>query len=219
MNFKNLTLSMLLTASLLANAEISANDSQQKGSTGHEDNLDMRLSNGEAEGYAFIKQIFPREKTLPAIPALTIELEAEDPFLPFDWVWQVKSFNENALKASLTFDWYGQASCPGSLEDLSIDGPGGAKSQNPLTNPIWGYFKYQGFSVDTVVQRCEDWANDNNCDPKVPGCVQQVDFNLVGGAALAPNDLVHLTAKCDSGIVADEKVAPIMTLKCIRNKL
>ncbi|VAW98633.1 hypothetical protein MNBD_GAMMA19-1658 [hydrothermal vent metagenome] len=188
-----------------------ANDKTKRG------NLDIGISNGESEGYAFIKQIFPRRDYVQDLPFISIEMVPETSYLPvWEWVWEPKENNDSILEAELTFEWYGQASCPNELTNLQVNGPGGNMTQNPLVNPIYGYFQYQSFSVDTVRNICTNWANKNNCNPNEPGCVQNETFIITGGTADAPNDLLHLNASCDTVSVANELVAPQMELRCYR---
>lgn len=182
-------------------------------------NLDIKITSGEAIGYAFIKQLLPLKERVRELPYVEVEVTPEAMWEPYwNWNWEVKSPSTNQLKADLTFDWYGQASCPGSLTSLTLSGPGGSLSQSPLTNPIWGYFKYQSFDANTPKNICLDWAEADNCDFTDPGigCAFQKTFIVSGGSMEAPNDLLHLKASCNTGPVADEYVAPIMELRCIK---
>lgn len=182
-------------------------------------NLDIRITNGESVGYAFIKQILPLQEGVRELPYVVVEVTPEEMWQPYyDWEWEVKSPNNNQLESDLTFDWYGQASCPGSLTSLTVSGPGGSLSQSPLTNPVWGYFKYQSFDVDTAKNICLEWAEAGNCDFIVPGkgCPVYETFIVTGGSMQAPNDRLRLKASCNTGPVADEYIAPKMELRCIK---
>lgn len=204
-----------------ADLAVAVNDigTTTRGTTG---NLDMKLTNGEAEGYAFIKQIFPLVRGVRTVPEVIVKVQPDDSSSPFwEWTWEV--FHEGpdtALAALLNFQWYGQASCPDDLVDFRISGSDGTRIQNPLTNPVYGYFNYQAFSVDTVENVCLNWATENNCDVFVPGqssCELDHTFDLIGGSELAPDDEVLVNASCKSGPVAYDYVAPVMKLRCIRS--
>jgi hypothetical protein len=176
-------------------------------------NLGLRQS-GEPRGYAFLMQVLPYERT----PEVQIQLRPEPTYVPpSDWTWTVVDPSDNALKLALSFKWYAQASCPDALTQLKVSGPGGTLTQNPLWNPIWGYFNTQSFTLDTVKNICIDWATANNCDPTEPGCQLVETFDLVGGVApAAAADRLHLKASCASGPVADTFYAPVMRLRCDR---
>ncbi len=173
-------------------------------------------SAGEPQGYAFLKQSLPSGRQ----PGLTVHLRPESTIgSPDAWTWKVTD-SDNELKWALNFTWYGQASCPDNLTNLQVSGPGGLLVQNPLSNPIWGTFKTQSFTLTTVKDVCVNWANANACDPSVPSCAEYETFDLVGGVNPAgPSDRLRLKASCTSGPVADTFYAPVMRLRCDRGSL
>ena len=150
-------------------------------------------------------------------PYIHVQLKPESTIpAPEDWTWKVATV-DNELRWGATMKWYAQAACPDALTQLSVSGPAGLLDQNPLKNPIWGYFSTQSFSIETVKEVCEDWANANSCDPTDPGCHTYEDFNLVGGVAPASNaDRLRLKASCFSGPVADTYYGPKLRIRCDR---
>jgi hypothetical protein len=176
-------------------------------------NLDMTLTNGEARGYAFIKQILQDGRA----PHVRIYLR-HDPSWgpPSDWTWYVSDPNDTVLEYDLTVKWYGQASCPDDLTNFQINGPGGLQTQNPLVNPIDGYFEYQSFNLDTVKDICVSWATKNNCDPIEPGCQLEETFELFIDVAPESDDFISLKASCQSGPLPDSHYLPVLSLTCDR---
>lgn len=176
---------------------------------------DLRESGGSGKGYAFIMQILPEGRA----PEVRVYLRPDPTWAhPSDWVWTSPHPGDNQLEHELSFKWYGQASCPDDLTSLTLTGPEGTLVQNPLSNPIWGYFHAQSFTLDTVRNICIDWATDNNCDPIDPGCQHEESFDLVGGVGLtSPADRLLLKASCVGGPVANTYYAPVMRLTCDRS--
>ncbi|MCO7226720.1 hypothetical protein [Pleionea sp. CnH1-48] len=209
----NVTFLLMVSAGLNA---IYADDAYQKNKSRHY-NLDLELTDQPNKGYAFIKQILDRDREVPFV---TVSLRNTPTWeLPENWTWEVVNPSDNQLKHDLTFKWYDQAACPGDLTHLSVNGPGGYKVQNPLKNPIAGYFNYQSFDHQNIKNICVDWATTNNCDPTDPGCQLYEEFNLVGGVFPVANDLLNLRAQCANGTMIDNLYAPVMTLRCDRSGL
>ena len=158
-------------------------------------NLQLKESGGEPKGYAFLLPILPNGR----IPEVLVQLSPENNFDPPDeWTWEVVT-SDNELKSALSMKWYAQASCPDALTLLQVSGPGGTLTQNPLWNPIWGYFNTQSFTIDTVKDKCVNWSNAHTCDPADPGtgCATYETFDLVGGVSPAgPADQLRLRASC-----------------------
>jgi hypothetical protein len=222
---RNVTRTLTLAAAAVALAlalpgdgrgqEVAAGSATGRGSgPRRHGNLDLKEGGGTPKGYAFLLQILPQGRA----PEVSIELAPEDTSLPPDnWTWYVSNPSDNGLESLLSFKWYAQASCPDVLTLLRVSGPGGTLTQNPLYNPIWGYFNTQSFTVDTVKNVCIDWANDNTCDPAEPGCVLYETIELVGGVAPATAaDRLRLQASCASGPVADTSYAPLLSVRCVR---
>jgi hypothetical protein len=159
-------------------------------------------------------QILPEGRA----PEVQIQLKPDPSYVPpSDWTWKIVDPSDAALASHLSFKWYAQASCPDDLTLLQVSGPGGTLTQNPLINPIWGYFNTQSFTLSTVKNVCVDWATANNCDPIEPGCPLYETFDLVGGVNPAtPADRLRLKASCTSGPVADTFYAPVLRLRCNR---
>jgi hypothetical protein len=176
--------------------------------------LPLGESGGQPKGYAFLMQVLPQGRT----PQVSINLTPVDATVPpWEFTWEMTDPSDNGLKSLLALKWYGQAACPDNLTLLKVTGPGGTLTQNPLSNPIWGYFNAQSFSVDTVKGVCIDWANDDTCDPAEPGCVLTQTFELVGGVAPAtPADILHLKASCASGPLPNLDYAPVLSVRCNR---
>ena len=179
-------------------------------------NLALGESSGPPKGYAFL---LPPPTS--RVPEVFVQLTPEDDLIPPDqWTWKVVT-TDNDLKSALTLRWYAQAACPDDLTSLQVIGPGGTLTQNPLWNPIWGYFKTQSFTVDTIKDVCLNWANDdeNACDPADPGegCAVYETFNLTGGVLPAgPADRLRLKASCTSGPLPDTYYAASVRLRCDR---
>ena len=171
-------------------------------------NLNLKESSGPAPGYAFLVPILPEGRT----PQVSVQLKPESTLgVPENWTWKVVD-SDAALKSLVTFKWYAQAACPDDLTALSVSGPGGLLVQNPLWNPIWGYFSTQSFTLSTVKNLCINWANANSCDPAEPGCQLYETFNVVGANA----DRLRLKASYVSGPVADKSYSATMELRCNR---
>ena len=171
-------------------------------------NLNLKESSGPAPGYAFLVPILPEGRT----PQVSVQLKPESTLgVPENWTWKVVD-SDAALKSLVTFKWYAQAACPDDLTALSVSGPGGLLVQNPLWNPIWGYFSTQSFSLSTVKNICINWANADSCDPAEPGCQLYETFSVVGANA----DRLRLKASCVSGPVADKSYSATMELRCNR---
>ena len=202
-----------LTAIGTARAQIRVNP--LPATTLPQSNLALDEIGTEPKGYAFLMQILQEGRA----PYAHIQLKPESKVGPPEtWNWKVVN-TDNELKSALTMKWYAQASCPDALTHLSVSGPGGTLVQNPLKNPIWGYFSTQSFTIGTVKEICEDWANSPSCDPSDPGtgCAEYEEFNLVGGIAPASNaDRLRLKASCVSGAVADTYYAPKLRIRCDR---
>ena len=180
-------------------------------------NLDLDLTDEHHRGYAFFKQIFDRDREIPFV---TVSLRNTPSWeTPDNWTWEVVHPGDNQLKSDLTFKWYGQAACPGDLTHFSVNGPGGYQVQNPLSNPVAGYFNYQSFDEQNIKNICVNWATANNCDPLDPGCQLYEEFNLVGGVFPVANDVLNLSAKCANGTTINKPYAPVMTLRCDRSGL
>jgi hypothetical protein len=183
--------------------------------TPREDNLQLKESSGGPKGYAFLLPILSSGR----LPQVLVQLKPEDNLVPPDqWTWNVTT-TDNELKWALTTKWYAQAACPDDLTQLQVIGPGGTLTQNPLWNPIWGYFQTQSFTIDTVKDVCVNWSNANTCDPTDPGegCALYETFDLVGGVLPAgPADRLRLKASCTSGPVADTYYAPSVRVRCDR---
>ena len=179
-------------------------------------NLNIGITSGEPRGYAFLLPVPPRTG---GVHEVYVDLRPDDTEPPADqWTWHVDQ-SAAQIKAATTMTWYAQASCPDDLTLLQVVGPAGTLTQNPLQNPIWGNFKTQSFTVDTVKQVCEDWANANQCDILVPGegCALSTTFDLVGGVAPATSaDRLRLKASCSSGALPTLDYAPKMRLHCAR---
>jgi len=178
-------------------------------------NLNLDEIGTQPKGYAFLMQVMPEGRT----PYTYVNLRAEATVGPPEtWNWKVIS-TDNELRWRLNMKWYAQAACPDALTNLQVVGPAGTLTQNPLHNPIWGYFSTQSFTIETVKDICEEWANANKCDPKDPGtgCPIYEDFNLVGGVAPASNaDRLRLKASCVGGPVADTYYGPKLRIRCDR---
>ena len=178
-------------------------------------NLQLGESSGPPKGYAFL--LLP--STSGRIPEISVKLKPEDNLIPPDqWTWKVTS-TDNELRSALTMQWYAQAACPDNLTNLQVIGPGGTLTQNPLWNPIYGYFKTQSFTTDTVKDVCVNWSNANTCDPADPGegCALYDTFDLVGGVnPPGPAARLRLKASCTSGPVADTYYAAKVRVRCDR---
>jgi hypothetical protein len=201
-------------AVLLVSLALAGNASAQHS---HPGELGLVESGGEARGYAIIQQVLDEGRA----PYIQIHLQPYPSSAPpEEWTWEINDPPDSTLEHNLTFEWYAQASCPDDLTDLRVNGPGGLQVQNPLANPIWGYFYAQSFTLDTVKNVCLDWANANNCDIYEPGigCELYETFSLVGGLAPATNtDRLHLQASCASGPVANSFYAPVLQVRCSRD--
>jgi hypothetical protein len=176
-------------------------------------NLALDEVGTQPKGYAFLIQTMPEGRA----PYVHVQLGPESNLgPPEDWTWEVKN-TDNELKSAVTMKWYAQAACPDALTYLSVSGPGGTLVQNPLKNPIWGYFSTQSFTIETVQEICEDWANANKCDPAEPGCQLYEDFNITGGVAPASNaDRLRLKASCATGPLPDAFYGPKLRIRCDR---
>lgn len=170
------------------------------------------VQSGDPRGYAFL--IPPR-----GFKEVFIDLRPDSTIPPPDqWTWHVDNSNAQ-IKSALVMKWYAQASCPDNLTLLQVTGPAGTLTQNPLYNPIWGYFKTQSFTVDTIKNVCTDWANENACDPAEPGCQLYEIFDLVGGIAPATNaDRLRLKASCSSGPLPTLDYGAKVRLRCNRTQ-
>lgn len=179
-------------------------------------NLGLKESSGQPRGYAFLLPVPPKKGRIHEV---FLQLRAEDTAPPPDqWTWKVDG-SDAQIAGALKFKWYAQASCPDDLTLLQVQGPAGTLTQNPLSNPIWGYFSTQSFTVDTVKNVCVDWANDNACDPSEPGCQLYETFELTAGVAPAsPADLLHLKASCSSGPLPTLDYAAKVRLRCTRGQ-
>ena len=177
-------------------------------------NLKLGESGGEPRGYAFL---MPVEPPTGRVHEVFLQLKPDSTIPPPDqWVWHVDD-SPAAIESALTFKWYAQASCPDNLTLLQVSGPGGTLTQNPLSNPIWGYFSTQSFTIDTVRNICTDWANSDTCDPAEPGCQLFETFDLVGGVAPAtPADRLRLKVSCSSGPLPTLDYAAKVRLRCNR---
>lgn len=112
-------------------------------STGPQSNLQLGESSGEPRGYAFLMPVQPHGR----VQQVNLQLKPESTVPQVeDWIWKVDD-SPAAMKTALTFKWYAQASCPDNLTLLQVSGPGGTLTQNPLINPIWGYFSTQSFTI------------------------------------------------------------------------
>lgn len=175
-------------------------------------NLQLQESGGGPRGYAFLLPSTPdRDREVEVIlhPESTLPI-------PEDWTWKIDT-TDAALKDAVDFKWYAQASCPDDLTLLQVVGPAGTLTQNPLHNPIWGYFHTQSFTINTLKNVCLDWANSNQCDILQPGCDHWEIFDLVGGVAPATSaDRLKLKASCTSGALPDQYYALSLRLRCSR---
>jgi hypothetical protein len=177
-------------------------------------NLNLGYGTGEAKGYAFLLPVAPAPGRAHEI---YVDLRPDSTLpAPERWTWHVDT-PPNQLKSMLTTTWYAQASCPDALTLLQVSGPGGLLTQNPLHNPIWGNFKTQIFTADTVVNVCTEWANSNQCALGEPGCESSETFSLVGGVAPASvADQLRLKASCAGGPLPTIDYAPKLSLRCNR---
>jgi hypothetical protein len=181
---------------------------------GGQGNLNLGYGTGEAKGYAFLLPVAP---TSGRPHEISVDLRPDSTLPPPEqWTWHVDT-PPNQLKSMLTTTWYAQASCPDALTLLQVTGPGGVLTQNPLHNPIWGNFKTQTFTVDTIVGVCTEWANANQCALGDPGCDTEETFSLVGGVAPASAaDRLRLKASCGGGPLPTIDYAPKLSLRCNR---
>lgn len=193
-----------------------ADEARAQGGTKTQRNLNIGISSGEPKGYAFLLPVPPRTG---GVHEVHVDLRPDDTQPPPDqWTWHVDQ-SAAQIKSATKMTWYAQASCPDDLTLLQVTGPAGTLTQNPLQNPIWGNFATQSFTVDTVKNVCEDWANANQCDLLVPGCELSRTFDLVGGVAPAsPADRLRLKASCSSGPLPTLDYAPKMRLHCTRGQ-
>ncbi len=170
------------------------------------------VQSGDPRGYAFL--IPPKGTT-----EVFIDVRPDSTVPPADeWTWHVDN-SDAQIKSALVMKWYAQASCPDNLTLLQVSGPAGTLTQNPLYNPIWGNFKTQSFTVDTIKNVCTDWANETTCDPAEPGCQLFEIFDLVGGIAPATNaDRLRLKASCSSGPLPTLDYAAKVRLRCNRTQ-
>lgn len=181
--------------------------------------LDFVWTTEEPRGYAFIMQIPERAEPYyaPDPPLVVVHLRHEPTWgPPEDWSWYVSDPNDTGLAHDLTLTWYGQASCPDDLTSLQINGPGGLATQNPLSNPIAGYFEYQSASVDRVKDICVQWAEADNCDPIEPGCQLEETFMLYTDVAAEPGDYIELSGSCASGPLPTAQYLPEIEVRCTR---
>jgi hypothetical protein len=213
---KKITINGTLVATLVLVAVTLAGNAHAQTTitaTSTQSNLGLKESSGPPKGYAFLLP------TKPARSHVLVQLRPEDNLIPPDqWTWEVTT-TENELKSALTQTWYAQAACPDTLTNLQVIGPGGTLTQNPLWNPIFGYFKTQSFTTGTVKDVCVDWANAHACDPSDPGegCPLYEDFDLVGGVLPAgPADRLRLKASCGTGPIVDTYYAPTVRVRCDR---
>ncbi len=173
-------------------------------------------TNGAPQGYAILKQVLTQGR----LPEANVNLKPESTVPPPDtWTWTVNPGDDTQIKADASLRWYAQAACPDNLTNLQVSGPGGTLTQNPLFNPVSGYFKTQSFTVTTLKDVCVNWANDHKCDTVVPGEGCQLDYfvDLVGDVNPAgPADRLRLKASCGGGPVADLFYAPKLRLNCHR---
>jgi hypothetical protein len=174
-------------------------------------------SNDASQGYAILKQIFGPDGRAELHVNLTPDSTIPP---PEDWTWKIAD-SDASIKAGVNLTWYAQAACPDNLTDLRVSGPGGTLVQNPLFNPVSGYFQTQSFTVATVKDVCVNWANDHQCDILDPGngCALNEIFDLVGGMGPSgPADRLRLRASCATGPVADVYYAPKLRLVCQRGQ-
>ena len=216
MRTKTLTASALAAITIVAMVSTTRDAYGQVRSTATTGNLGLGVSGGEPKGYAFLLPTYP---TTTGVHEVFVDLRAENPEKPAnEWTWYVTQ-SDAQIKGAVTFKWYGQAACPGDLTLLQAVTPGGTLTQNPLSNPIWGYFNAQSFTVDTIRNVCTDWAQDNACDPFDPGegCPVYDTFDLVGGIApAAAADTLKLKASCSSGPLPTQSYGVKVRLRCNR---
>jgi hypothetical protein len=177
--------------------------------------LKLGESGGEPRGYAFLLPVKP---PTGGSYEVFLQLTPESTIPPADqWVWEVDN-SPAQIKSDVTFKWFAQASCPDDITLLQVSGPGGTLTQGlPIQNPIWGYFSTQSFTVDTIKNVCEDWANSDKCDPTEPGCQLIELFDLVGGVAPATAaDRLRLKASCSSGPLPTLDYAAKVRVRCSR---
>ena len=216
MTAKMLTASALATMTILAGVPVSRNALAQVRTGTTTGNLGLGESSGPPKGYAFLLPVYP---ATAGVHEVAIDLRAQNPADPAnEWNWYVTQ-SDAQIRGALTFKWYGQAACPDDLTSLQAVTPGGTLTQNPLSNPIWGYFNAQSFSVDTIKNVCTDWAQDNLCDPFDPGegCPVYTTFDLCGGVAPASAaDTLKLKASCTSGPLPTQNYGVKVHLRCNR---
>jgi len=211
-NKGSMTLAIYLLTTLAANAFA---QEYYKIHRGADNNLGFKI---KARGSAYIEQEFGRTRRTPYVVVNLRSLNSYES--PDNWSWEVANPSDKQLKNDLTFKWYGQASCPSSLTHLSVNGPGGQMTQNPLNNPVSGFFSYQSFDHENIKNICTNWANSNTCNPAVPGepsCALSEEFNLIGGTAPVVQDMLYLSASCANGTNINKAYAPVMTLRCDRS--
>jgi len=216
MSSKTLTASALAAITMLVGVPASREAYGQVRSGTTTANLGLGESGGAPKGYAFLLPTYP---TTTGVHEVSVDLRAENPEDPAnEWHWYVTQ-SDAQIKGALTFKWYGQAACPDDLTLLQAVTPGGTLTQNPLSNPIWGHFNAQSFTVDTIKNVCTDWAQDNACDPFDPGegCPVYDTFDLVGGIApAAAADTLKLKASCSSGPLPTQSYGVKVRLRCNR---
>jgi hypothetical protein len=216
MSTKMRTASALAAITILAGLSTSREARGQVRSTTTTGSLGLGESGGAPKGYAFLLPVCPATS---GVHEVAVDLRAENPEQPANqWNWYVTQ-SIAQIKGALTFKWYGQAACPDDLTSLQAVTPGGTLTQNPLANPIWGYFNAQSFTVDTIKDVCTDWAQANACDPFDPGegCPVYTTFDLVGGVAPASSaDTLKLKASCSSGPLPTQNYGVKLRLRCNR---
>jgi hypothetical protein len=215
----NPKMTVVMIAAAVGLGVVAADEARAQGGTKTtKGNLNLGISSGEPKGYAFLLPVPPRTG---GVHEVHVDLRPDDTQPPPDqWTWHVDQ-SAAQIKSATKMTWYAQASCPDNLTLLQVTGPAGTLTQNPLQNPIWGNFATQSFTVDTVKNVCEDWANANQCDILAPGedCELSRTFDLVGGVAPASSaDRLRLKASCSSGPLPTLDYAPKMRLHCTRGQ-
>lgn len=208
------TISTIAAATVLVALSVQGNIRAQVATTPPPSgNMKLQESAGGPKGYSVLLPVVPGGK----VPDVAVIMHPDSTLPPAeDWTWHVDT-TDAALKTAVTFKWYAQAACPDDLTLLKAVGPAGTLTQNPLKNPIWGYFSTQSFTVDTLKDVCLDWANSNKCDIFDPGtgCALYETFSLVGGVSPATSaDRLRLKASCTSGPLPDQVAAASLRLRC-----
>lgn len=117
------------------------------------------------------------------------------------------------LRDVLRINWAASARCGSGLQTLTINGPGGARSQSfPQTRrAIAGRTNYQSFLLSAVDGVCIAWAQGvlDDCgwslEPGQQQCPSQETFSFDADNPMPGNPSITVGGSCASGIALAER--------------